>query len=173
MEHRRSTRGNNTSQQCRKAASATSAVQIPRRNDIDLRPKVPRWTLSASDAHPRPGESEGDIPCHLAHGGNHAHHEEPHSDGAPDSATSAAIVKPEVVGQKGILPGRLEDGDEANDANEFEIPLQPKFSTSSRSYRSIWQSFCCFMPTEGDAKAMPLMLHPLRSPWRASLKIPT
>lgn len=60
---------------------------------------------------------------HLGYAGDEADHEEPDGDGGPDDAGGAAVEEAGPVGEEGAFPRGLEDGDETDDADEFEVAL--------------------------------------------------
>jgi hypothetical protein len=62
--------------------------------------------------------------CQLSHRGNHEHHEQPDCDHGVDDARGAAIEQAEVAGQQGVFPSRLQDRNEADDADELEVALR-------------------------------------------------
>ena len=60
----------------------------------------------------------------LTHRGDHEHHEQPDCDHGVDDACGAAIEQAEVAGEQSVLPRRLQDRNEADDADELEVALR-------------------------------------------------
>lgn len=60
----------------------------------------------------------------YSHRCDHAHHEDPDCDHAVDDTRSAAVEQTIVAGQQSVLPRRLQDRNEADDADELEVALR-------------------------------------------------
>ena len=62
--------------------------------------------------------------CRHSHRCDHAHHEDPDPDCAVDDTRGASVQQAVVTGQQGVLPCRLQDRNEADDADELEVALR-------------------------------------------------
>ena len=51
------------------------------------------------------------------HGRDHAEHQEPYCDGAPNHSSSTTVSQAEGIREQSALPGCLENSDEADNAD--------------------------------------------------------